>query len=128
MHVLSEIKMRLRWDGIFLDAVFLKPEERVHAERIAHDLKCSFEGLWLEASDSKILERRIEIRQRDASDATVAVFRKQLERGTGDVGWLRIDASESLKSARQQSLKILGKISAACWPKVTLDNLPRKVG
>ena len=56
-----------------------------------------FSGLWLEAAPN-ILERRIDSRRRDASDATADVLRGQLERDVGPVDWQRIDATGSTET------------------------------
>jgi predicted kinase len=37
--------------------------------------------------------RRAETRRGDASDATAAIVRRQLEHDPGTIGWRRIDAS-----------------------------------
>jgi len=78
--------------AVVVDAVFLREEERNAVAGGARAAGVSFLGLWLEAPRD-VLERRIEARRDDASDATLAVLRLQQRRGAGQIDWLRLDAS-----------------------------------
>ena len=81
--------------SVVVDAVFAKPEERVEAERLAREAGTPFDGLWLDAP-AAMLEARVAAREkagRDPSDAGVAVLKRQLAYGLGEMNWLKIDAS-----------------------------------
>lgn len=78
--------------SVVADAVFAKPVQRDAIAAAAATAGRPFHGLWLEAPIS-VLERRIEARFGDASDATVAVLRRQLGYDHGPIDWARIDAS-----------------------------------
>jgi len=101
---------------VILDAVFLDEEDRSCAEKLGQDLQCPFQGLWLEAPDIKTLERRIALRKGDASDATAAVLRSQVEQSTGVIAWHRVNASAPLEKVVARSLETLGTRSVARWP------------
>ncbi len=78
---------------VIADAVFAKPGERAEIEGVARDRGVRFDGLWLHA-DAETLRRRIEARTGDASDATAAVVRQQLEYRLGRVTWTRVEAGK----------------------------------
>jgi aminoglycoside phosphotransferase family enzyme/predicted kinase len=78
--------------AVVLDATFIQPELRARVEEAAIGAGAPFHGVWLEAAP-EVLAQRIEAREGDASDATVATLRMQLERDVGPIGWVRIDAS-----------------------------------
>lgn len=90
--------------AVILDAVFAHEAERAHAEALAAEAGVPFDGLWLEAP-ADILEGRIVGRRGDASDADVAVLRKQLSYDLGRIDWHRLDvsggATEIADAARQ---------------------------
>jgi aminoglycoside phosphotransferase family enzyme/predicted kinase len=77
---------------VIADATFLDPVDREAIEDLASDVGVPFQGVWLEAPRA-ILERRIERRHGDASDATVEVLAKQYERDLGKIRWTVMDAS-----------------------------------
>jgi aminoglycoside phosphotransferase family enzyme/predicted kinase len=74
------------------DGVFDRPQDRDAAETVARDAGAPFTGLWLDAPTDVIM-RRADTRHGDASDATAAIVRRQLEHDPGTIGWRRIDAS-----------------------------------
>lgn len=78
-------------NSVIADAVFADPAERdaIAAAAGAHD----FAGLWLEA-EVGVLEQRVAARAHDASDADLAVLRRQLGYDPGAIGWRRIDAGK----------------------------------
>ena len=87
---------------VIVDATFLDPAERTRIEVLADDLDVPFQGIWLDAPRN-ILERRIQERHGDASDADVDVLTKQLERDLGDMTWTLVDAG---KGADQVAIDI----------------------
>jgi predicted kinase len=88
---------------VIADAVFADPAERAAIAEAAARAGVGFTGLWLEAPP-EVLEARIAARSGDASDATVAVLRRQLGYNIGRIDWRRIDvggdADASLTRAR----------------------------
>jgi predicted kinase len=82
------------WAGhaVIADAVFGRPAQRAEIERVAREAGVAFTGLWLEAP-AGVLEQRVAARVGDASDATVAVVRRQLGHDVGTVAWNPVDAS-----------------------------------
>ncbi len=78
--------------SVIADAVYGHTAQREALAEVARRAGAAFTGLWLDAP-AAALERRIESRLRDASDATVAVLRAQLAQGVADVTWRRIDAA-----------------------------------
>jgi hypothetical protein len=77
--------------AVIADAVYAQPEERAALEAAARAAGVPFTGLWLEAP-VEALEERIARRTGDASDATVAVLRRQRDLDVGGIGWRRVDA------------------------------------
>jgi len=86
--------------AVVVDATFIAPELRVRAEALAAQAGVPFHGVWLEASP-ETLASRIESREGDASDATVATLRMQLDRDVGEIGWVRVDASGPARDAAE---------------------------
>ncbi|HEX2116576.1 MAG TPA: AAA family ATPase [Alphaproteobacteria bacterium] len=78
--------------AVIVDAVFARPDERAAVEAAARTAGVAFTGLWLEAPAATLGER-IAGRRGDASDATVAVLRRQLTYDVGPIAWHRIDAA-----------------------------------
>lgn len=76
---------------VIVDAVHARPEERDAIGAVAHELRCPFAGVWLEAPRAE-LARRIEARRGDASDATVVVLERQLGYDIGPIRWRRLDS------------------------------------
>ncbi|MBX3480054.1 MAG: AAA family ATPase [Caulobacter sp.] len=92
--------------AVILDAVFLKPEERAAAARVAAAAGVPFEGLWLEAPQP-LLEQRINHRTGDASDADVAVLHGQLTRDLGEMTWRRVDSDGAFEPAAEALVRRL---------------------
>jgi predicted kinase len=86
---------------VIMDAVFLKPEERAEAARIARLVGVPFEGLWLEAPMALRTER-VSNRRHDASDADARIARLQEDMAAGDIAWRRIDVSGELEETVRQ--------------------------
>jgi uncharacterized protein len=92
--------------SIILDAVFLSETERNAAQEIGTKLAVEFNGFWLEANDAA-KRQRISNRTADASDATVNVLEKQIERDVGRISWPRIDASGTVGQTLERALGVL---------------------
>ena len=78
--------------SVVLDATFIQPDMRAAARALADDLDVPFQGAWLDAP-AEVLASRIVHREGDASDATVATLRMQMERDVGTMTWRRVDAT-----------------------------------
>ncbi len=87
------------------DGVFARPDERATIAAVAHAAKVPFVGLWLEAADA-VMEARIAARTNDASDATVAVLRRQRTYDVGRLDWHHIDATGDAASTLAASLAL----------------------
>jgi hypothetical protein len=88
--------------GAIADGVFAREDERRAIEAIAAGRDVPFAGLWLDAP-LPVLERRVEGRQADASDATVDVVRRQQDYDIGHISWRRIDASGSARDVAERA-------------------------
>ena len=91
---------------VLADAVFLRPEERSAIEEVARAKGVRFTGLWLEATP-EMLARRIESRERDASDADVDVMRRQSMLDPGPITWHRVDAGGDSERTAERASAIL---------------------
>jgi aminoglycoside phosphotransferase family enzyme/predicted kinase len=80
--------------SVIIDAVSARPEERATFATLAKELNVSFTGIWLEATP-EILMARIDARRNDASDADIAILKKQLAFDLGAMDWRRVDAAPS---------------------------------
>ena len=80
--------------AVIVDATFIDMGPRKLVETAAREAGVAFVGLWLEAPLPE-LEARIAGRQRDASDATVAVLRAASETHPDAADWTAIDALSS---------------------------------
>jgi len=86
------------------DGVFDRPQDRDAAEAVAREARAPFSGIWLDAPAEEMM-RRADRRLGDASDATAAVVRRQLEHDPGTIGWRRLDASEPPETVLDRALK-----------------------
>ena len=86
--------------AVVVDATFIQPELRDRAARLAQEAGVPFHGVWLEAAP-EVLAHRIEGREGDASDATVATLKMQLDRDVGPIDWVRVDASGPAQDAAE---------------------------
>jgi uncharacterized protein len=89
--------------SVVIDAVHLRPEERLAVERVASRNNAHFIGLWLEAPVNMLLERVVK-RAMDASDATPDIVSAQAKQSTGAVNWLRVDASTPVETIVNDAL------------------------
>ncbi|HEY9038161.1 MAG TPA: AAA family ATPase [Roseovarius sp.] len=92
--------------SVVMDATWLDGEERMALDRLAGETGAPFNGLWLVAG-SAILEARVTARRGDASDADVAVVRKQADHIHTPADWSVIDASGSRADTFRQADRIL---------------------
>ncbi len=90
--------------AVIVDAVFLDPRSRARIERVALDRGMPFQGLWLKAP-AEVLAERVQARRGDASDATLAVMRRQLDVDPGPLTWaaLTSDADPDTVAARAKA-------------------------
>jgi aminoglycoside phosphotransferase family enzyme/predicted kinase len=94
--------------SVIADAVYAQPGEREALEALVHKLSLPFQGLWLSA-EAGTLVTRVQGRTGDASDATAAVVRRQLDYETGPIGWLGLNAgggAEKVLRAAKVALEI----------------------
>ena len=91
-----------------LDAAFLRFEEREEAAAMAARLGVRFSGFWLDAP-AEVLIARLDARRDDASDAGVAVLRRQQALETGEIRWTRIDAAAASAVQRDTAMKCLAR-------------------
>jgi hypothetical protein len=99
--VLSEARALLgAGRAVVVDATFIQPDLRERVEGLAAEAGVPFRGVWLEAAP-EVLAQRIEGREGDASDATVATLRMQLDRDVGPIEWVRVDASGPAQDAAE---------------------------
>ncbi|MAB14793.1 bifunctional aminoglycoside phosphotransferase/ATP-binding protein [Parvibaculum sp.] len=97
--------------SVVIDAVFAQQEERDRAAELAGRMGVPFSGLWLEA-DPAVLEARVRARSEkadDASDADVAVLRRQLAYDIGTLDWHRLDAAGRPEEIAARGLDTLTK-------------------
>jgi uncharacterized protein len=80
--------------AVIADATFIDLRHRAKVEAAARGAGVGFLGLWLGAPLAE-LEARIQARQQDASDATVAVLRAASRRNPTAGEWCLIDATEA---------------------------------
>ena len=89
--------------NVIADASFLNPTERSRIEKLAQEAAVPFQGIWL-AAPRHVLERRIQERRSDASDADINVLKRQFERGVGEMTWTVVNAD---RDAEQAVLRVL---------------------
>jgi hypothetical protein len=92
---------------VVCDAVYGRRSDRQAIERIATDLGVPFHGFWLEAPEA-VLEARVTARIGDASDADVAVVRRQRELVDATaITWRRVRADRNLGEVATEVTKSL---------------------
>jgi aminoglycoside phosphotransferase family enzyme/predicted kinase len=74
--------------GVVMDAVFARPEERQAAEGLARKIAVPFEGVWLDVP-KEVAQARVAARTGDASDATPDVIERQFGYDLGEITWRR---------------------------------------
>jgi len=93
--------------SVIIDAVSLKPEERQSFAAIAAAAAVPFSGLWLEAP-APTMDRRLQARRNDASDASPEVLAQQLRQDPGPLDWVRVDASGGAADCLAAARRALG--------------------
>jgi len=86
--------------SVIADANFIDPRHRAAVAAAAQSAGVRFLGLWLEAPVAE-LEARIADRERDASDATVAVLHAAMQSNPGAGDWTSIDATDAATAQAQ---------------------------
>jgi predicted kinase len=97
--------------SVIADAVYARPAERDAIAAVARAAGVRFDGLWIDARPA-ILERRLAMREADASDADVEVLHRQLAADLGQVEWTRVDGSADVERVRRSAS------AAACIPPI----------
>lgn len=106
--LLTEVSQALRAGHTAIaDAVFGRPEERDAIETTARDAGVQFDGVWLSAPRSA-LESRVEQRSGDASDATIAVVRAQVNQIVPPTRWIKVDAGQGPSATLVSAASALG--------------------
>jgi uncharacterized protein len=95
--------------SVVLAAVFDRPRSRQEIEVIAGEVPAHFTGIWLDA-DRGVLSDRIESRARGPSDATIEVLETQIQRGAGQIGWVRIDANGTIAATANAVITAVGQL------------------
>lgn len=80
---------------VLVDAVYDTEEHRDAIEAVATRLGVPFTGIWLDTAP-EALKSRIKARPQGASDATVEVLERQMERDRGMIHWHQLDSSTTL--------------------------------
>ncbi len=97
--------------AVIVDAVSARPEERSALRAMAEAAGVPFTGLWLEAPRA-ILEHRVGDRTGDASDADMAVLRRQLDYDLGPIDWTLVDVSGSIEDAAGCARRVISRLDA----------------
>ncbi|MCW5730804.1 MAG: AAA family ATPase [Alphaproteobacteria bacterium] len=92
--------------AVMVDAVHARPNERAALAQVAAERGLRFDGFWLEAAPA-VMEKRIAARRGDASDATVAILRRQLTLDPGRIDWTRLAAGADTEELVRQALRHL---------------------
>jgi aminoglycoside phosphotransferase family enzyme/predicted kinase len=90
--------------SVIVDAVSAQPRERAAFAALAVQRGVPFSGVWLEAAPD-ILMARVSARHNDASDADVAILKKQLGYDLGEMDWRRVDAAPSAEDVADVILR-----------------------
>jgi hypothetical protein len=105
LQEMAEAALTAGW-SVVVDSVFARAAERDAIEQVAHKCNVPFDGIWLETSSPE-LERRVDARTGDVSDADVGVLRLQLAYDLGPISWNRLDATGSPEDVLSRALAAL---------------------
>ena len=86
---------------VIVDAVFDRPEDREAIRAAAERARAPFLGVWLDLDLARRVAR-VDARVHDVSDATRDVLKAQMEKATGAIAWLKVDASKNRESIAAQ--------------------------
>jgi predicted kinase len=92
--------------SVIADAVYARDGERRALEQLAADLAVPFQGIWLEAPQTVLVER-VERRVHDASDADARVVAQQSAYDLGSITWSRLDAGKGAIEVAKQAQVVL---------------------
>jgi aminoglycoside phosphotransferase family enzyme/predicted kinase len=98
--------------SVVLDAVFGSDDERLRLEHLARRTGAILKPIWLTAS-AAACERRISLRGNDASDADVAVFRRQLEAIKAPAMWPHVSAESEVDEVVAEARRRVSIISGS---------------
>lgn len=98
--------------SVIVDAVFSLPEERQRIAQCATRADVPFQGVWLVADPSVLLER-VQARRNDPSDATQDVVKAQLERPVGTMDWSTVPTSDG-PAATAENVRAMLAIARPC--------------
>ncbi|HMR29769.1 MAG TPA: AAA family ATPase [Geminicoccaceae bacterium] len=93
----AQLAARLLHAGrtVIADGVYGRPEQRARIEAVAASAGVPFTGIWLTAPE-EMLERRVESRRHDASDADARVVRLQRAIDDTPIAWPHVRADRPL--------------------------------
>lgn len=91
---------------VVVDAVFDREADRAAIELVAGEAGAPFLGVWLDLDLSQRLAR-VDRRVGDVSDANRDVLAAQMEKETGDIGWLRLDAGREVENIAGEILRAI---------------------
>ena len=91
--------------SVIVDATHSGRGDRDAIADLAVEAGVPFVGIWLEAPED-LLTARVEARRGDASDATSSTVRAQLQHGTGEITWARLDAAQPLETLARLALQL----------------------
>ncbi len=105
---------------VIVDAVFDRPEDREAISAAAERARAPFLGVWL---DLDLAQRaaRVDARVNDVSDATREVLTAQMEKATGAIDWLKVDASKDRATIAAEIKKVFDLAFLAPVPHVFPD-------
>ena len=89
--------------SVIVDAVHVQPADRDAIERVAKAASAPFIGLWLEAPESRLIERTGR-RTNDPSDADATIVRMQKALDHGPITWHPLDASQPASAVAASAL------------------------
>jgi hypothetical protein len=92
--------------SVIADAVYGHPGQREGIAAVARDARVPFAGIWLTAPERE-LERRVDGRRGDASDADARIVRLQRSIDENAVGWHRLRADRPLAAILDDAGKLL---------------------
>jgi len=92
--------------SVVVDATFLEQSRRRQIEDVAASNGVRFVGLWLEAPESRLIER-VTQRRNDASDADASVVRHQIASHDRSTSWRIVDASGKADAVAARAMAAL---------------------